>query len=530
MKMHTPEVEVYDTTLRDGSQGEGISFSCDDKLKIAAKLDEFGVHVIEGGWPGSNPKDAQFFARARELPLRNAKLAAFGSTRRPGVCVDHDSQLKALLKCGAPLCTIFGKSSRLHVSQVLRTTAAENLAMIAQSVAFLHAAGREVTFDAEHFFDGFTEDQDFSLAVLAAAFGAGANTLVLCDTNGGSLPWTVRDAVLRVRKELPQARIGVHTHNDSDCAVSNALAAVAAGARHVQGTVNGYGERCGNANLCSLIPGIQLKLGLNCVPAEQLKRLPELGRFVAEIANVPFVEAAPYVGRSAFAHKGGVHAAAVWRLPGSYQHVDPALVGNESRVLVSELAGRASLLGMAKESEATEYQRGKALSCIKEAEARGLSVEAAEASVALLLRRQAIEYRPPFRVLDYRLSAGRIDDEQSYAEATARVHVGEREQHVAAEGVGPVHALDMALRKALAQEFPELAQVALCDYKVRIVDGQRATAAITRVLVEFSMRSRKWTTVGASANILEASLAALVDGYEYAVLADVAASTGASHG
>jgi 2-isopropylmalate synthase len=530
MKMHTPEVEIYDTTLRDGSQGEGISFSCDDKLKIAAKLDEFGVHAIEGGWPGSNPKDAQFFARARELQWRNAKLAAFGSTRRPGVCVDDDSQLKALLECGAPLCTIFGKSSRLHVWQVLRTTTAENLAMVAQSVAFLRAAGREVIFDAEHFFDGFKEDPEFSLAVLAAAFGAGANTLVLCDTNGGSLPWTVRDAVLRVRQELPQARIGVHTHNDSDCAVSNALAAVAAGARHVQGTVNGYGERCGNANLCSLIPGIQLKLGLNCVSEEQLKRLPELGRFVAEIANVPFAEAAPYVGRSAFAHKGGVHAAAVRRLPGSYQHVEPTLVGNESRVLVSELAGRASLLCMAAGSEATEDQRSRALSRIKDAEARGLSFEAAEASVAVLLQRQAAEYRPPFRVLDYRLSAGRVVGGQSYAEATARIQVGEREQHVAAEGVGPVHALDMAVRKALAQEFPELEHVALCDYKVRIVDGQRATAAITRVLVEFSMRSRKWTTVGASANILDASLAALVDGYEFAVLEEVAAGSGASHG
>lgn len=530
MNVLSPEVEIYDTTLRDGSQGEGISFSCDDKLKIAGKLDEFGVHAIEGGWPGSNPKDAQFFARARDIKWRNAKLAAFGSTRRPGIRVEDDAQLKALIDSGASLCTIFGKSSRLHVTQVLRTTEPENLAMVAQSVAFLRAAGREVIFDAEHFFDGFLEDPDFSLAVLSAAFGAGAKTLVLCDTNGGSLPWIVSEAVSRVRQEFPQARIGVHTHNDSDCAVSNALAAVAEGARHVQGTINGYGERCGNANLCSLIPGIQLKLGLHCVSAEQLQRLPELGRFVAEVANLPFAEDAPYVGHSAFAHKGGVHAAAVSRLPGSYQHIEPALVGNESRVLVSELAGRASLRDLSAGIEASEDDRRRALTYIKQAEARGLSFEAAEASVALAVQRQSAEYRPPFRVLDYRLSAGRVEGDESYAEATARVLVGEREQHVAAEGAGPVHALDMALRKALAPDFPELAGVALCDYKVRIVDGQRATAAITRVLVEFSRGARKWTTVGASSNILEASLAALVDGYEFAISQQAVVNAGDHHG
>lgn len=512
-------VAVYDTTLRDGAQREGISWSLEDKLRIVRRLDALGVDIIEAGWPGSNPKDAALFARmaAPDAALRHAQLAAFGSTRRAGIAAAEDPQVQALIDAHTPVCTIFGKSSTLHVREVLRVSLDENLAMIADTVAHLRAAGRRVIYDAEHFFDGYALDPDYALATLQAA--ANADTVVLCDTNGGTLPWRVEE-VVRVVRGVVKTHIGIHAHNDAGCAVANSLAAVRGGARHVQGTINGYGERCGNANLCSVLPSLALKLGASVLTEGRLAELPEVAGMVAELANLAPDDHAPYVGRSAFAHKGGVHVAAMRRTPESYQHVDPALVGNECRIVVSELSGRANLLARADElglAGSDPSVATGALAAIKEGEARGAAFEAADASVALILRRHAPDYEPPFQLVEYRVLSHGGGPEPVAAEATVKLRVGERLVHTAAEGEGPVHALDAALRKALVVSYPWVAKISLADYKVRILDGSSGTRAVTRVLIDFTDGVHRWSTVGASASILEATWTALADGIEFGI-------------
>jgi len=512
-----PVVEIYDTTLRDGTQMEGMSLSCEDKLRIAEHLDALGVHYIEGGWPGSNPKDVEFFERARDIAWDNVTIAAFGSTCRAELRAEDDKQLQTLLAAGTPVCTIFGKTWNMHVTEVLRTSLDENLRMIEESVAFLRGSDRRVIYDAEHFFDGFNSDPEYALETLRAAHRAGAETLALCDTNGGSMPWEIEKTIKVVRGELPDARFGIHAHNDGESGVANSVAAVRAGAHHVQGTINGYGERCGNANLCAIIPNVELKLGLPCLPEGRLSELYDLSHYVAEIANLSPNDHAAYVGRSAFAHKGGVHVAAIRRHRESYEHVNPTLVGNESRVVVSELSGRSNVLSKAEELglEVSSDHGGRVLEKIKELEAKGFAYEAAEASVALLMARQQASYRPPFEVLDFQAGVERRRGGGMFAEATVKVQIGDELVHTAGEGNGPVSALDSALRKALRPFFPEVAEMHLSDYKVRILDGRSGTGATTRVLIDTQSAHDTWSTVGASSNIIEASLQALVDSIEY---------------
>ena len=508
MSNQVPDIAIYDTTLRDGTQREGVSLACSDKLRVAELLDGLGVAFVEGGWPGSNPKDVELFRRARDLPWAHATLAAFGATRRAGSAPEHDPNLAALVESGARACTIFGKTSLAHVRDVLRTTADENLAMIEDSVRYLVAHGRRVIYDAEHFFDGACEDWSYALATLDAAVRGGAETVVLCDTNGGTLPWQIEEQVRTVVAAVPVA-VGIHAHDDSGCAVANSLAAVRAGATHVQGTLNGYGERCGNANLTTIVPDLELKLGRRCLRAGALAELGQVARLTAEIANLAFDEHAPYFGRSAFAHKGGVHVAAIRRAPRSYEHVDPALVGNRTRCVVSELSGRGNLQAIA---EAHDVAPAEVLDAVKDREARGYAFETAEASVALMMRRAQPGYAAPFELVDYKVLITREG-----ADAAVKMRVRGELVHTAAEGNGPVSALDAALRKALTGAYPEVEHVHLEDYKVRIIDGRDGTSATTRVLIDHGVRhgSARWTTVGASPSILEASLVALVDGIEH---------------
>ena len=512
-----PSVEVYDTTLRDGTQKEGMSLSCDDKLRIAERLDELGVTFIEGGWPGSNPKDVEFFERSRDLAWKSVAVAAFGSTCRAGLRAEDDVQLQTLLAAETPVCTIFGKTWDMHVTEVLRTNLEENLRMIEESVAFLSKSGRRLIYDAEHFFDGYKADSGYAIETLRAAAQGGAETLVLCDTNGGSMPWEVEEILKAVRATLPEARLGIHAHNDGECGVANSVAAIRAGASHVQGTINGYGERCGNANLCAIIPDVELKLGLTCLPEGGLAKLYDLSHFVAEIANLSPNDHAAYVGRSAFAHKGGVHVAAIRRHPESYEHVDPKLVGNESRVVVSELSGRSNVMSKAEELglEVSSDHGSRVLARVKELEAQGFAYEAAEASFALLMARDREGYEPPFEVLDFQVSVGRRRGAGMVSEATVKVQIGDDVILTAGEGNGPVSALDAALRKALRPFFPRVAEMHLSDYKVRILDGRSGVAATTRVLIDSQSAHDTWSTVGASHNIIEASLQALVDSIEY---------------
>jgi 2-isopropylmalate synthase len=508
-------IQIYDTTLRDGTQREGISLSCEDKIRIAKRLDELGVAFIEGGWPGSNPKDVEFFDRAKAMKWEHALIAAFGSTCRVGGGPEDDANIKALLDSGAPVCTVVGKTWTLHVTEVLRTTLEDNLRIIEKSLAYLKAQGRRVIYDAEHFFDGYRADPKYSLETLKAAIRGGAETLVLCDTNGGSMPWQIAETVRTVSAELKHP-LGVHAHNDSETAVANSLAAVEAGAIQIQGTVNGYGERCGNANLCSCIPSLELKLGKECLPAGKLRTLHEVSHYVAEIANLPADEHQPYVGKSAFAHKGGIHVAAMRRSAVSYQHVDPEQVGNQMRVVVSELSGRGNLLSKAEEFGLDpKADVGSVLNEIKALEARGFSFEAAEASVALLMKRQEPGYKPPFELIDFLVNVEHRTGRGIFSEAMVKVRVDGEVLHTAAEGDGPVDALDAALRKALAGRFPEIKDVRLTDFKVRILDPTTGTGAITRVLIDFQRGNKRWSTVGASTNIIEASWRALADAIEY---------------
>ena len=512
-------VEVYDTTLRDGTQREGISYTLEDKLRIAEHLDAFGVTFIEGGWPGSNPKDEEFFARARDQAWKHAKIAAFGSTRRANMAAGDDPSMRALIAAGTEVCTIFGKSSTFQVTEVLRTTLDENLRMIEDSVAFLRSEKKRVVYDAEHFFDGYRMDPSYALETLRAAIRGGAETLTLCETNGGNMPWDVERIVAEVAR-LVDHPLGIHAHDDTGCGVANSLAAVRAGARHVQGTINGYGERCGNANLSVVIPNLELKLGFRVLAPGKLAGISELSHFVAEVANLAPDAHMAYVGKSAFAHKGGVHVAALRRNADSYQHVAPELVGNTMRVVISELSGRGNVQAKAEEIGVaiTDEVQVQALREIKEAEARGLSYEGAEASIALLLQRKADDYVPLFQVIDYQIQVGKRRGTETFAEAVVKVQVGKNTLHTAAEGNGPVSALDGALRKALAPSYPAVNEIHLADYKVRILDGTEGTEAITRVLIDSQDAHRSWSTVGASSNIIEASMHALVDSIEYGLI------------
>jgi len=513
-----PGVLLYDTTLRDGTQGDGISLSVDDKLKITRLLDRLGVTYVEGGWPGSNPKDVAYFRRVRELDLERARVVAFGSTCRVGSCPQDDANIQALLEADTPAVAVVGKSWTLHVRDVLRTTPEENERIVRESVSYLKANGREVIYDAEHFFDGHRADPGYAIATLRAAVEGGADVLVLCDTNGGSMPWEIEACVREVRSAFPGVPLGMHAHNDNGLAAANSLTAVRAGASHVQGTMNGYGERCGNADLSTLIPNLELKMGIAALPPGRLGHLTRVARTVASIANQPLGRSAPYVGRSAFAHKGGIHVAAMRRNLHSYQHVDPALVGNRPRVVVSELSGRGNLLSKAEEMGIPAQEIDdlpQVLQTIKELEYQGFTFEGADASVELLLHRSRAGYSAPFEMLDFMVVVEHREGRGIFAEATIKVRVGERVFHTAAEGNGPVNALDAALRKALTPEYPHLNRFNLGDYKVHILDGDQGTAATTRVLIDMQNETHRWSTVGASANIIEASWTALADAVEY---------------
>ncbi len=507
------QIALFDTTLRDGTQSEGLSLSVEDKIKITRLLDGFGVQYIEGGYPGSNPKDVEFFRRAPELKLGQAKLTAFGSTRRTGSAASDDANMQALVAAGTPAVAIFGKSWLLHVTDVLKTTPEENLAMIADSVAFLKKNGKEVIFDAEHFFDGFRADRDYALAAARAAASAGADWLALCDTNGGNLPSTIAEIVRETRKHV-DAKLGIHAHNDGDMAVANSIAAVEAGCTMVQGTLNGWGERCGNANLMSVIPALQLKLGHACVTAEQLERLTEVARTASEIANVRPRAHAPYVGSSAFAHKAGAHVAAVAKSPVTFEHIPPESVGNSRRIVVSELSGRGNIRVRAQQLGLPLGNEANIVARIKELENRGYQFEAAEGSFELMLRRGQPGYREPFEVLDVVVISESRRGSEMFVEATVKIKVGDEISHVVAEGSGPVDAMDLAFHRALDQHFPLLREIQLCDFKVRILDPESATAAKTRVLIESAHGSERWSTIGVSQNIIEASCEALKDGFE----------------
>ena len=521
------KVQLYDTTLRDGAQRAGISFSVEDKLKIAKRLGEIGIHFIEGGWPGSNPKDAEFFARARALDLKRATLVAFGSTRRASTKAESDPNLRALMESGTRVVTLVGKSWDLHVTDVLNTTLEGNLKMIADSVRYIKSGGQSVFFDAEHFFDGYKSNSEYALRTIEAAAEAGANCIVLCDTNGGALPHEVAVAVKAAKKiGIP---LGIHAHNDGELAVANTLAAVEAGATQVQGTINGYGERSGNANLCSIIPALKLKMGINCISDENLARLTDVSRYVSELANIIPDPHLPYVGASAFTHKAGLHVSGMMKHEESYQHINPDLVGNRSQVLVSELSGLSNITYKARELglDIPKGERARAvLEQIKALEKQGFQYEGAEASFELLLKRTDPDYRSPFELVDFMVVVEKhrrtptISDrmEDMLSEAMVKVRVGGEVIHTAAEGNGPVNALDAALRKGLLQFYPSLAAVKLMDYKVRILEESDGTKSKVRVLIESSDGEHDWRTVGSSTNIIEASWIALADSLEYWLL------------
>jgi 2-isopropylmalate synthase len=518
-------VELYDTTLRDGAQSEGISFSVEDKLHIARKLDELGIHYIEGGWPGSNPKDAQFYQRVKELRLKNAKIAVFGSTRRAGRRAEEDDFLTLLVKTGARVATIVGKGSDLHVVNVLRTTLDENLRMLEDSIKYLKAHGMLVFWDVEHYFDGYKHNPEYSLKTLEVASAAGVDCLVFCDTNGGALPNEVTASVTAALK-VTDVPLGIHCHNDDGLAVANTLAAVTAGVTHVQGTINGLGERCGNADLCTIIPSLKLKMGINCVSERQLALLTEVSHYVSEVANTTPDPFAPYVGASAFSHKAGYHMDGVTKWPDAYQHIDPARVGNKLRTVVSDQSGKGNLIAKAKElgidlSHAEKEVKGL-LEKVKHLESLGFQYDNAEASFELLLQRARPDYKPPFELVDFmvvveskRRPSTKKEAEQMLSEAMVKVKVGGEIIHTAAEGDGPVNALDLALRKGLLEYYPSLEKVKLVDYKVRILEESTGTESQVRVLIESSDGEKDWRTVGGSTNIIEASWLALADGLEW---------------
>lgn len=519
-------IEIYDTTLRDGAQTEDVSFSVEDKLRITEKLDELGIHYIEGGWPGSNPKDVEYFKKVRRIPLDNARIVAFGSTHRPKHRVEDDANIKALLNSKTSAVCIVGKTWDFHVREALRITLEENIEIIHNSISYLKRYTDKVFFDAEHFFDGYRDSPEFSMKCLIAAQDAGADCVVLCDTNGGTLPDRIRTVTEMVVKTL-SVDVGIHAHNDSECAVANSIIAVQCGASHVQGTVNGLGERCGNANLCSVIPNLQLKLGLEVITAEQLRRLREVSRYINEIANLRHFKRQPFVGDSAFAHKGGIHVSAIIKRPETYEHIRPELVGNSQRVLISDLAGKSNILRKASEFgirlDPDSPQVQEIVTELKELENQGFQFEGAEASFELLMKKALGLHKRFFDLIGFRVIVEkRKEKEESLSEATIMVKVGGHIEHTAAIGNGPVNAIDNALRKALEKFYPQLRDVKLHDYKVRVLTAGKGTSAKVRVLVESGDEDRRWGTVGVSENIIEASWQALVDSIEYKLLREEA--------
>lgn len=515
------KVDIYDTTLRDGSQGRGISFSVNDKLKIVQRFDEVGIDYIEGGWPGSNPKDEEFFRQVKNLPLKNSIVTAFGSTRKADIAVEDDLNLKELLAAETKSVALFGKSWDLHVLEALQTTLEENLAMIEESVTYMKKHGREVIYDAEHFFDGYRSDPRYALETLKAAQRGGADKIILCDTNGGVLPLELQQIIYAVKRVIGTP-LGIHAHDDSGVAVANSIIAVEMGITQVQGTINGYGERCGNANLCTLIPSLKLKLGIDCIGEKALKKLTKLSRFVAETANMLHQENYPYVGNNAFSHKGGIHVDAVMKKPTTYEHVEPSLVGNKRKILISELSGKS---GIVNKAGAGNVQLGKnfpetkdLLEKLKQLEYQGYQFEGAEASFELLIWKAMKSYKPLFALEAMRVITEKRNSDQVVTEATVKFTAAGETYLTAAEGNGPVNALDHALRKALEQVYPELKAIQLMDYKVRVIDGKDGTGAKVRVLIESRNPQKSWSTVGVSANVIEASWVALVDSLEYGLM------------
>ena len=517
------KIELYDTTLRDGAQSEGVSFSVSDKLKICEKLDELGINFIEGGWPGANPKDMEFFKKAAKLKLKNSKLVAFGSTQYAKAKASQDNILKGLLAADTKYITIFGKTWDLHVREVLRVSPEENLKMISSSVSFLKSKGRTVFYDAEHFFDGYNDNKEYAIKTLKAAEEAGASRIILCDTNGGAITSRVFEAVEEV-KSVISVPLGIHAHNDGEMAVANSIAAVQAGCVQVQGTMNGYGERCGNANLVSIIGNLKLKLGIDCISGLALKELTEVARFVAEICNVKMEDNQPFVGSSAFAHKAGVHVNAILKNPKSYEHIDPSAVGNHRRLLISELSGKSTILKKAEDIDVDlgkdSEKSKKILKILQDLEHKGYHFESAEASLELLIKRVMKKFNDFFDLEDFRVIIEKKKDGKMSSEATIKLRVGKELEHTASLGDGPVNALDSALRKALKKFYPRLAEMHLTDYKVRVLDEKEGTAAKVRVLVQSQDKDDSWWTMGVSENIIDASWQALVDSVEYKLLKD----------
>ena len=517
-------LKLYDTTLRDGTQAEDINFSVEDKVRVAQKLDELGIHYIEGGWPGSNPRDIQFFKEMQSVKLANARLVAFGSTRRAGAKPKDDANIKALLKAGTSVVTIFGKTWDLHVKEALKISPEENLDLIYDSLRFLSGRVEEVFYDAEHFFDGYKANPEYALKTLKSAQEGGAECLILCDTNGGTLPDELVEIIRDVKHHV-NAPLGIHAHNDSDTAVANSILAVKEGAVQVHGTINGFGERCGNANLCSIIPNLKLKMGIDCVRSEQLRKLRETSRFIYELANLPHNKHQAYVGDSAFAHKGGVHVSAVLKKPETYEHIKPELVGNHQRILVSDLSGKSNILYKAQEFGIDIKSKDpivqSILKVLKDLEHQGFQYEGAEASFELLMQKAMKQRKKYFKLLGFRvIDEKKKESEPPYAEATIKLDVNGKVEHTASEGNGPVNALDNALRKALEKFYPNLKDVELLDFKVRVLTAGKGTAASVRVLVESGDGEEKWGTVGVSQNVIEASWQALVDSLEYKLYKD----------
>jgi len=519
----TTRIDIYDTTLRDGSQGEGISFSVDDKIKIARRLDAFGIDYIEGGWPGSNPKDIEFFARMKGVKLAHAKLAAFGSTRRPNRKASDDPMLQQLLDAETPVITFVGKSWDFHVIEALRLPLEENLVMIADTVQFFKSQGKEVIYDAEHFFDGYKRNPDYAAQCLEAALSSGVDCVALCDTNGGTLPNEIERIVTEVISRFPTGRFAIHMHNDAECGVANSLVAIQSGCLQVQGTINGLGERTGNANLTSIMPSLALKLGYELFCAPQMAELTEMSNYIDEIANLPPRTSAAYVGRSAFAHKAGLHVDALRKNPETYVHLNPVLVGNENRILISELAGSSTILekmqkdGLELRKDSPEVK--EVLKQVTALEHQGYSFEGAEASFELLVKKATGSYRRLFELVGYRVIVEkRGGDREAITEATLKLRVGDEEMLTVAEGDGPVNALDSALRLALARHYPELAHIRLTDFKVRVLNVKEGTAAKVRTVVDSADAEETWSTVGVSTNIIDASWHAVVDSIEYGLL------------
>jgi 2-isopropylmalate synthase len=520
---------LYDTTLRDGTQGENITFSADEKIKIALKLDDMGIHYIEGGWPGSNPKDMQFFDLAKRVKFKNARLAAFGSTRKPGIEPGQDENLKALLTSETPTVTIFGKSWQLHVEDVMSNTLEENIAMIRDSVKFLKRNEREVVYDAEHFFDGYKDNSAYALQTIDAAIEGGADFVVLCDTNGGTLPFEIESIVNAVKKYLAEkddpnsaatpVKLGIHTHNDCGMAVANSVTAIQAGTVMVQGTINGYGERCGNADLNSIMPILNLKMNRPCVSDDNLRKLKTLSRYVSEMANQVPLNNRPFVGKSAFAHKGGIHVSAIMKVPRAYEHIDPAIVGNQRRVLVSDLSGKSNVDYKARELGVelgnNGFDSSKIVSEIKQLEQQGYQFDVAEGSFKILMEKFTDQFKPLFELEAFRVTIEKDKDQPCSSQATVKITVGGKQEITAAEGYGPVSALDNALRKALDRFYPDLDTMSLVDFKVRVIDGSRGTAAKVRVFIESRDQDRIWSTIGVSEDIIEASWQSLADRFQH---------------